>query len=104
MNAKTELIAILMGMDIRVKCASITFGDDDDDDDYQKFSLKVGYSDKEYNNFMDSLDFNYDDGFGGQELFGLVWFVNDSWLERYEYDGAEMWVYKRCPAIPIELI
>ena len=43
------------------------------------------------------LCINYDDGYGGQELFGYVVFKNNSWLERYEYDGAESWHFKQCP-------
>lgn len=34
---------------------------------------------------------DYDYGFGQQELFGVVAFKSDSWLERREYDGKEWW-------------
>ncbi|WP_456390639.1 hypothetical protein [Hydrogenimonas sp.] len=44
-----------------------------------------------------ALDFDYDEGYGAQELFGVVVFTDGSWLERYEYDGAESWVHKRTP-------
>lgn len=48
---------------------------------------------------LDWLDFDYDDGYGGQELFGLVLFDDGSWLERYEYDGSECWSYKYSPTV-----
>lgn len=37
---------------------------------------------------------NYYDGYGCQELFGFIIFRDNSWLERYEYDGSERWEYK----------
>ena len=44
------------------------------------------------------LDFEYDNGYGGQELFGTVVFKDGSWLDRGEYDGSEWWDYHRCPS------
>lgn len=44
-----------------------------------------------------NLDFTYDNGFGGQELYGTVVFKDESWLERGEYDGSEWWNYKKLP-------
>ena len=46
------------------------------------------------------LDFEYDNGYGGQELFGNVWYTDGTWSERGEYDGAEWWEHKVCPDIP----
>jgi hypothetical protein len=43
------------------------------------------------------LDFEYDNGFGGQELFGYVIFKDNTWLERGEYDGSEWWKYQKFP-------
>ena len=43
------------------------------------------------------LDFEYDNGFGCQELFGYIWYDGGTWSERGEYDGAEWWEYKQCP-------
>ena len=50
------------------------------------------------------LDFEYDDGYGTQELFGTIWYEDGSWSEREEYDGSECWAYKTSPAIPAKLI
>lgn len=43
-------------------------------------------------------DFEYDEGFGSQEVDGtLVVVGEDWWLERHEYDGSEEWRYKERP-------
>ena len=42
-----------------------------------------------------TLDFEYDNGYGSQELFGEIIFKDGSWLERGEYDGSEWWSYKK---------
>ena len=45
------------------------------------------------------MDFEYDDGYGGQRLFGFIWYEDGTWPERGEYDGSEWWQYKTCPSI-----
>lgn len=50
--------------------------------------------------FLELLDFNYDSGYGQQELMGCVWFTDETWLERGEYDGAEWWEYRSTPIVP----
>ena len=66
--------------------------------------LQVNYSREDLEEFLKKLDFRYDSGFGGQELFGTVWFQDGSWLERGEYDGSEWWAFKETPEIPKELL
>ena len=44
-------------------------------------------------------DVEYDDGWGTQELDGIVVFTDCSWLERGEYDGSEWWEYRTTPSI-----
>ena len=63
-------------------------------------TLKENWNNDEWLAFLEGLRFNYDDGFGSQHLFGVVWFKDGSWLERYEYDGSEGWVFKRTPDVP----
>jgi hypothetical protein len=46
------------------------------------------------------LDFEYDNGYGGQELYGTVWLVDETWLSRGEYDGSEWWEHNVLPVIP----
>ena len=53
--------------------------------------------------FINRLNFIYDDGFGSQEFFGYIWYTDGTWSERKEYDGAEGWIYKSVPDIPPEL-
>lgn len=54
--------------------------------------------------FLNSLNFEYDAGYGGQELYGTVWLKDGkTWLERGEYDGAEWWNIKKLPNIPKKL-
>tara|TARA_R110001592_G_scaffold126655_3_gene338049 strand:- start:132 stop:527 length:396 start_codon:yes stop_codon:yes gene_type:complete len=47
---------------------------------------------------------DYDDGFGGQELYGTVWMDNGEWITRGEYDGSEWWDYHRVPEVPSKLM
>lgn len=43
-----------------------------------------------------SLDFEYDNGYGLPNINeDLVIVGHDWWLERFEYDGAEWWEFKR---------
>lgn len=45
---------------------------------------------------------NYDAGYGAPEVAQdlIIVFKNNGWLERYEYDGSEGWIYKRLPRKP----
>lgn len=91
MNARKELVE-----EIRrhaVKCAII-------EHEGESHLLRVGHSEKDLEDFLNGLDFVYDNGYGGQELFGLVWLEGGAWLERGEYDGSEWWEFKRTPTIP----
>jgi hypothetical protein len=54
-------------------------------------------------NDLMSLDFDYDAGYGGQEIFGYVVFKDNTWLSRGEYDGSEWWEYRKPPKMPEEL-
>ncbi len=100
MNAKKELLDIIDKS--KIKCAQI-FKGEEWYDNRKTYVLKVSHTNKELTKFLESLNFNYDDGFGGQELHGIVWLKNDTWLERGEYDGSEWWEHKELPDIPIEL-
>ena len=45
------------------------------------------------------LNVEYDDGYGSQELEGIVLFDDGTWLEREEYDGSEWWRFLATPTI-----
>lgn len=49
---------------------------------------------------IDRLDFEYDEGYGIQQLYGYIWYADGSWSERAEYDGSEWWEHKVCPPLP----
>ena len=42
---------------------------------------------------------DYNDGFGSQELGGIIVFNDGSWLDRREYDGSEWWEFQQTPKI-----
>lgn len=98
-NAKDEFIEQVG--DKKVVCASITKGYSYKDNN-KKFVLKVGYSDSDYEEFLKQLDFNYSNGFGGQELDGIILYEDGVWSERGEYDGSEWWETHKYPNIPKE--
>jgi len=62
--------------------------------------LKVGYTKEDYQNFLKGLDFDYDSGYGTQEIRGTIWFSDGSWGQRQEYDGSEWWEKEVKPEIP----
>lgn len=113
MNAKQEISYLKFG---DIICATIEWFDVSSEmmqrhlpdgeikvRDSLNLSLKVGHTQEEFDAFMDALDFEYDNGYGTQELHGLVWLSNGTWLSRYEYDGSECWVLNSLPKIPEEL-
>lgn len=69
-----------------------------------KINLNLGFSEDEFQDFLKKLDFEYDNGFGCQIIFGVLWCTDSSWFERNEYDGSEKWVLKERPQIPEFLI
>lgn len=51
-----------------------------------------------WQSFEAVADFEYDSGYGGNEVqLDLVIVGEDWWLERGEYDGREWWEFKRLP-------
>jgi hypothetical protein len=102
-NARKELQEQLVSIPAKLECADITR----EIYDFVKkqyveidIRLPVGYSEEEFTAFLTALNFDYDDGYGTQELYGTIWFDDGTWLERYEYDGSEWWVFKQYPVIP----
>lgn len=53
--------------------------------------------------FKKLANLEYDNGYGAPAVAqDLIVVGEDWWLERYEYDGAEEWVYKSYPKKPLE--
>lgn len=65
--------------------------------------LPIGYSEKQYSDFLNKIDFLYDSGYGSPEIDGFIWYNDGTWSERGEYDGSEWWEYKNTPEIPKNL-
>ena len=102
-NAKKELIKYIPNGYL-IDCAQIMNGNSWDDEYDKIVNLKKNYSSEDYEKFLESLNFEYDSGYGSQELHGFVWFSDGSWMERSEYDGSEWWVHKSRPELPKELL
>jgi hypothetical protein len=99
-NAKAEFLSHVGGR--YVKCARIDYNPDFYGEG-KVYLLFVDYNGEQCKKFLDSLDFNYNNGFGLQELCGTIWYEDGTWSDRYEYDGSECWKYHNCPPIPISL-
>ena len=68
-----------------------------------KVVLKKGYTVEDYERFLDHLGFDYEAGYGSQELTGTIWFDDGSWSTRGEYDGSEWWENHKRPPITADL-
>ena len=67
-------------------------------------NLRKGYTQVDLDNFLNLLNFEYDDSYGCQYVFGTIWLKdNPGWLERNEYDGSEWWERYCKPEIPDHL-
>lgn len=54
---------------------------------------------KDIEKFKKSMDFEYDNGYGAEEIpLDLIVAGKDWWIERHEYDGSEWWEYKSIPS------
>jgi hypothetical protein len=107
-NAKGELLSWVEGTKkfhkakpVKIVWARITYqnptidwGSDDGGcyaEEEKRFVLPPNHTEEELKQFLEELNFEYDDGYGTQELFGTVMLSDGSWLDRREYDGAEWW-------------
>ena len=103
-NAKEELLDAVKDT-AKIKCASILYETWEDwEDNTSQKTFKLNHSEEDYNEFLNSLDFTYDDGYGCQELYGTVWLEDGTWLSRGEYDGSEWWEHNVLPTIPEECL
>ena len=103
-NAKMEFLAHFLNTTSKVKAAVISNYEDFDYHKAKTAILKVDHSVEDFKNFLDKIDFEYDNGFGCQELFGTIWYEDGTWSSRGEYDGSEWWEYNSCPKIPKEFL
>lgn len=102
-NAREEFLSHIDGKE-PVLCVVIRDYDAGwDAEEGKTISLPMNYNRQQYDAFLAQIDFEYYDGFGGQELFGTIWYEDGTWSRRGEYDGSEWWDYNSCPEIPKEL-
>lgn len=92
MNAKQELFSHVNSVKQPVKFVQIQFGNLRDNKKVFQGTLEE---------VLPNLDFNYDEGYGGQKLYGNIWYTDGTWSTRGEYDGSEWWEYHKCPTCPI---
>jgi hypothetical protein len=109
-NAKQEFLDIKKGLE--VLCAIINV----EGHGYSRLFLKakavksknlvlsINYSQEEYNNFLNELDFEYDNSWGHQYIYGTIWLKDGRWIERGEYDGSEWYKLVERPEIPEQCI
>lgn len=100
-NAKKEFVNATRGT--KVVCASLTWQPFDVENGYGEavhVALKKGHTKREYAAFLAELDFEYNDGFGTQELFGTILCAKGVWFTRHEYDGSEYWQRHEYPKVP----
>jgi len=90
-----EILNLLKGR--KIKCATVVHKN-------TRILLKSNYTDEDFNRFLNDLNFNYDSGYGVQELWGTVWFEDHSWAKRTVCDGGEWWKRYSLPEIPKELL
>lgn len=108
-NAKQEFIEHIKQHCLggrTVRCAKIQFEYNYDDDDKPIMHvLPVGYTPEDLVLFLAEIDRNYNNGWGGQELYGTIWYTDGkTWSERGEYDGSEWWEFCEVPEITPELM
>jgi hypothetical protein len=103
MNLKDETLKHIGNKSIKCIYIFYCYFRIDHDSDVEQFILPVNHTNEQANDFIASLDFNYDNGYGSQRYDGTIWYKDGSWSERTEYDGSEWWAYRTCPEIPKEL-
>jgi hypothetical protein len=91
-NAQQELIAHIEQCGVEVKYISIIHGSE-----YSDVRVTI---EGELAEVLPQLNFDYDSGFGGQNLYGTIWYSDGTWSSRGEYDGSEWWQYNKCPELP----
>ena len=91
-NAKQELLDIITSRNLTILKIEIT---------YTHINWDNNTTITKNITTLDDLNFDYDAGYGSQELFGVVYCKNSNnrpvWLTREEYDGSEWWDINTIP-------
>ena len=86
-NAKQEILRHVEGREVEFVKIAMFKG-------YREEPLRIEGT---WEEVLPKLDFDYDNGYGGQELFGFIWYADGTWSSRGEYNGAEWWKHIICP-------
>lgn len=100
-NAKSELLYLLGNT--RPYCAAIQYIVDFQDLE-KSIILKCGYTEDEWNIFLECLDFEYTTWSEDEFLSGTVWLPDGTWYERIGFMAPAYWEHMRLPVIPKLLI
>lgn len=101
-NAANEFLVFTRGL-APVKCAYVDRMTDADYEFHNVANLPVNWTVGDIAKFLSDLDFEYNDGYGLAWLRGTIWFMDGTWAERRDYDGAEWWLHCTPPIIPDDL-
>ena len=93
MNAQKELIKHIEDRKVEFVSIAVCKGYDD-----EPIRIKGTLDD-----VLPQLNFDYDDGYGYQKLFGYIWYEDGTWSDRGEYDGSEWWQHQVRPDKDIEI-
>jgi len=85
-NAKEEFLSIISGY--KLVASEIQYHDNEIGV-YRDIKLKPLFSQVDYDIFLESFNHTYDNGFGGQNLYGVIFCEDGVWMQRGEYDGSE---------------
>ena len=94
-NAKQEFLKHIERR--QIKCATISC-------DNNESVLPINNTPGQWEDFLSSLDYEYDDNCGTLNLYGTIWYEDGSWSNRCDDDGSEWWVYNKYLEIPTECI
>jgi hypothetical protein len=68
------------------------------------YLLRKDYTPEDFKLFLQSLNFEYDSNYTGQQLYGTIWYADGAWSSRGEYAGYDHWQHNIMPDIPNELL
>jgi hypothetical protein len=111
-NAKKEFLDITK--DVEVLCAVVNVCGNEGKSYWapldskpikdKSLMLPVDYTQEEYQNFLNELNFKYDNSWGHLYINGTIWLKDGRWIERLEYDGSEWYKLVERPEIPEQCI
>lgn len=100
-NAKQEFLEhIYMGLIDHVKCVYINVSGKK----FKTIFLRKDFSQKSWNEFLDYLDFDYDEKSLKVEIEGTIWYNDNTWSTHDYIDYEQVWVYHKMPQPPKFLV